>query len=505
MGTPIVRILLIEDDQVDRLACRRALDRQAGRIFDIQEADLARQGLAYALTRRPDLILLDYRLPDLNGVEVLTELRGVADAPPVIMLTGASDLAIAVEAMRCGARDYLIKDTAGEYLVLLPAVIERVLREQHMRTGKRRMEEDLRMERDFISAVLATVGAAVVVLDREGRIVRLNEACEEISGYRFEEVRGRFVWDMMLPPSETDAVKQVFSNLRSGLFPNRFENSWQRKDGSHRLIAWSNTALTDSSGEVEYVIATGLDITDRRSAEEQALRYRVEIERIYHQYALGAFASVFAHELNQPLTAIVGYSDASLRLIRSGQNDEQLVHNIQQTGLQAHRAAHIIRDIRHFLRRDPPETSVEELNGLVGKVISQVAPEADAAGVRLIVDLGEVPQVRVGHIAVEKVLLNLLQNALEAVNDSSMQGGTVTVRTQEYEAGFVRITVTDTGPGLDPEDGKRLFQPFFTTKAEGLGMGLAISRTIVEAHGGRLWLESGEGGATFHFTVPMEP
>jgi len=505
MGTPIVRLLLIEDDQVDRLACRRALSRLTDSVFDIHETDLARDGLAYARSHHPDLILLDYRLPDLNGVEVLSELRMFEDAPPVIMLTGAGDISIAVEAMRSGARDYLLKDTAGEYLALLPTVIERAMREQQMRTEKRCMEETLRLERDFISAVLATVGAVVIVLDREGRIVRMNEACETISGYSLEEAQGKFVWDLMLPAKEISAVKKVFAQLQDGLFPNSFDNCWRHKNGSERLIAWSNTALTNSAGKVEYVIATGLDITERRAAEEAALRYQAEIERIYRQYALGAFASVFAHELSQPLAAIVSYSDASLRMIRNGQENGQLNRNIEQTALQAQRAAHIIRDIRHFLRRGAPETSVEDLNSLVDKVVSQVAPEAEAAGINLKLDPGIVPKVRVGCIAVEKVLLNLLQNALEAVRDSDTQNGAVTVRTQTDDAGFVRISVADTGPGLDPEDAKRLFQPFFTTKAEGLGMGLAISRTIVEAQGGRLWSETAQGGAIFHFTVPIEP
>ena len=505
MSAPPVRLLLIEDDQVDRIACQRALSRQQDRLFEILEADSARDGIEHARNSTPDLILLDYRLPDMPGMEVLTELGGLPQAPPIVMLTGVGDVATAIEAMRCGARDYLIKDAAGEYLVLLPTVIERVLREQQVRADKRRAEEALHLERDFNSAILATVGAVVIVLDPSGRIVRVNEACEAISGYRFEELQGRLVWDLLLLPEEIEAVKQVFATLQSGMFPSRFENSWRCKDGSQRFIAWSNTALTDSHGGVDYVIATGLDITERRAAEDQARRYQAEIERIYHQYALGAFASVFAHELNQPLAAIVSYSEASRRLLRSGRDSGQLAHNIEQTALQAQRAAHIIRDIRHFLRRGAPDTTAQDLNSLVAKTAAQFAPEAELHGIHLEILPGEVPRVRIGHIAVEKVLLNLLHNALEAVRDGGNEGGTVTVRTQPDEAGYVRVSVTDTGPGIDPEDAKRLFQPFFTTKAEGLGMGLAISRTIVEAHGGRLWAEARQCGASFHLTVPVEP
>lgn len=139
-------------------------------------------------------------------------------------------------------------------------------------TGQRMAGEDLRKERDFMSAVLDTVGAIVLVLDRDGRIIRFNHACEEVSGYRFEDVQGRFVWDFLIPPEQVDGVRGVFNNLVSGMFPNKYENHWVAKDGQRKLIAWSNTALLDKAGAIEYVIATGIDISARRQAEEALLQ-----------------------------------------------------------------------------------------------------------------------------------------------------------------------------------------------------------------------------------------
>ena len=139
-------------------------------------------------------------------------------------------------------------------------------------TEQRKVEEDLRKERDFVSAVLDTVGAMVLVLGRDGRIIRFNRTCEEVSGYRFEEVQGRFVWDFLIPPEQVEGVKGVFKNLASGMFPNKYENYWVAKDGQRKLIAWSNTALLDKDGSVEYVIPTGIDITGRRGAEEALLQ-----------------------------------------------------------------------------------------------------------------------------------------------------------------------------------------------------------------------------------------
>ena len=153
-------------------------------------------------------------------------------------------------------------DEMAEALEMRAAEVERAEAEH------RASEEALKKERDFISAVIDTSGALVVVLDREGRIVRFNRACELTTGYAFEEVRGKCFWDLFLLPEELESVKAVFEKLRSGQFPNTHENYWATRAGGRRLIAWSNTALLDSQGSVEYVIATGIDVTERKQAEE---------------------------------------------------------------------------------------------------------------------------------------------------------------------------------------------------------------------------------------------
>ena len=138
----------------------------------------------------------------------------------------------------------------------------------HSFTESERAEEALKKERDFVSAILDTSGALVVVLDRKGKVVRFNNACEQTTGYSFNEVKGRHIWDLLLPPEELDQVKAVFEKLRDGHFPSQYENYWLARDGSRRLIAWSNTVLLNDDGSVEYVIGTGIDVTDRKQAEE---------------------------------------------------------------------------------------------------------------------------------------------------------------------------------------------------------------------------------------------
>jgi two-component system NtrC family sensor kinase len=157
-----------------------------------------------------------------------------------------------------------VYDSRGELAVVVETL--------HDVTERKRTEEMLRKQLDFTAAVLETVGSMVLVLDRQGKIVQFNRACEDVSGYTFEEVQGKYVWDFLLPPEQVEAVKGIFKNLVPGMFPNKYENHWVAKDGSRKLIAWSSTALLSSDGSVEFVIPTGIDITERKRANEALLQ-----------------------------------------------------------------------------------------------------------------------------------------------------------------------------------------------------------------------------------------
>jgi C4-dicarboxylate-specific signal transduction histidine kinase len=295
----------------------------------------------------------------------------------------------------------------------------------------------------------------------------------------------------------------VFAELQKGAFPNRYENYWRHKDGSRRLIAWANTCLLDARGEVEYVIGTGIDVTAQRRAEEEARQRQAEVAHLHRILTAGELATVLAHELNQPLAAITSYSDASLKQLQRGElPQDRLAQNLEHISVQAQRAGRVIRELRAFLAKDESTRARTDLNAVVGRAAELVAAEARARGVQINLELADdLRAVTAADIQVEHVLVNLARNGIEAVRDSGATTGVVAIQTRSD--GMATVTVRDSGPGLSPDLVEKLFEPFYTTKRDGLGMGLRISRSVIESHGGRIWAEASTAGGIFHFTLPL--
>ncbi len=225
-------------------------------------------------------------------------------------------------------------------------------------TQRREAEEALKKERDFIAKVLDIVGAMVLVLDRTGRIIRFNHACEEVSGYTVAEALGRHVWDFLIPPEQIPGVKKTFANLAAGMFPSRYENCWVTKDGKRKLIAWSNTALLNASNEVEYVIPTGIDLSERAKLEEQ-LRHSQKME------SLGTLAGGIAHDFNNILTAITGYG--SLLAAKLADNEPLKAYVVQMMSA-ATRAATLTQGLLAYGRKQQLYPVPTNLNGIVSRV-----------------------------------------------------------------------------------------------------------------------------------------
>ncbi len=284
------------------------------------------------------------------------------------------------------------------------------------------------------------------------------------------------------------------------------EKRYVHKSGSIVWTKLTSALIRTADGAPDYFISVIEDISERKQTEAALHALYAEMEQLTHFQIANQTAAAFAHELNQPLNAVASYSEAALRLLRAGNpRPERLIYAIESSAQQAQRAGRVVREFVAFMAEKEVQTEPHDLNDIVRHVLARVEKDGFDA-TRLQVDLEpDLKPVMANRLQVEKVLINLVENSIEAMRDAGVdaQAIAVTVRTSA-DAAMAQVTVTDKGPGIDRETLRRIFDPFFTTKPKGLGMGLAISRTIIEAHGGQLWVETDPGaGATFHFTLPF--
>jgi C4-dicarboxylate-specific signal transduction histidine kinase len=257
--------------------------------------------------------------------------------------------------------------------------------------------------------------------------------------------------------------------------------------------------------DLGYINIYARDITAVRRAEKESRQHQAELVHVSRLSTMGEVATGMAHELNQPLSAIVNYASGCTRRIQSGvgQNQE-LLGALAQIASQAQRASEIIRRLRALVGKQPPIRAEADLNHLVREVCSFVELETAKLGIQIELDLAPAPiPVRVDLVQVEQVLLNLVQNALDALEEIPASARRLEIHTLT-EGDEARVLVEDSGPGVEPERLARLFDPFFTTKETGMGMGLPISQTILENHEGRIWAESEPGrGTVFLVALPL--
>jgi len=371
-------------------------------------------------------------------------------------------------------------------------------------TVLRETAADLRAERDFIVAVLDTVPVLLVVRDVQGRIVRFNRLAEELSGIDSEDAIGKSLWELVLAPDEAEAAKAHFMRVVAGESPERIELHWRHRDGDRRTILWRATRVEVPRDETPYVVAIGQDITDQRLAEMQARNRLDELATLYRIHTANELAATLSHELNQPLAAISSLSDATLAALKSGAGEpDRFAANLTSISEQALRAGRYINELRRFVSQGEVERATVDLNAVMRSACTLAASLALRNRVRILLALAdELAPVEAAEIQIEHVVTNLLRNAIEAIAAAGLRSGEVRVSTRATPEGMACVSVTDNGPGLGADHLERLFEPFFSTKSSGLGMGLRVSRTIVEAHGGRLWAEAGQGG-NFSFTLPF--
>jgi len=265
-----------------------------------------------------------------------------------------------------------------------------------------------------------------------------------------------------------------------------------------RAIRWVDGRM------VRLHIAT--DVTDRKQAEELSRQQQEKLQMTARLITVGEMASTLAHELNQPLAAIANYNMGCVRRLRAGGWDAQeLLTAMEKSSAQAERAGRIIQRVREFVRRREPDFAVCDVNDIITGVTTLIETEAEKSGIKVGLDLAPAsPPARADKVMIEQVILNLVKNAIEAMQEIAPGKREITIRSTTNAAGTVEIEVVDNGRGIPAQLEDNLFTPFFTTKPEGMGMGLHICRSIIEIHDGRLWANRNPvSGSTFHFTLPV--
>ena len=618
-----LRILLLEDDPTDAALVQELLDADdiACDVTRVQTRTDFLSGLEDPAT---DLILADYKLPSFDGLSALKLAQSLRPGLPFIFVSGTLGEEVAIEALKIGATDYVLKSRlsrlvpsvkralreAGDraqrkraedalrrsemYLaeaqglshtgsfgwdilsgeiywsdetyrifgieptakptvqmvldrthpddrLYLRQVIERVVERRsfnaehrlitadgsvkHVRvvarraasedservlfigavtdiTERKQAEETLREQADLLNLT----HDAIFVRDMDGIIRSWNLGAEMLYGWTAAEAEGRPVAELLKTVSPTQFDRAIAELLHTGRWEGELVRS--RKDGTQVVVASRWSLQRDTRGTPVAALETNNDITERKRAEQQRERLRQlegDLARINRVSMMGELAASLAHEIKQPIAGMAADATAVLNWLRRESPDiEEARENATQIINGAHRVAHIVDRNRALYSRETTQRESIDLNEIIREMVVLLRDTAHRHSISIRSELDPaLPATSADPVQLQQVLMNLMLNGIEAMKEESGELNVASMRTKD---GQLLVAVSDSGIGLPETGAERIFDAFFTTKPDGTGMGLSISRRIIESHGGHLWASANAGrGATFQFTLPIHP
>jgi PAS domain S-box-containing protein len=503
MDAPLM-LLIVEDSENDARLLLHYLQEFGYQVTWDRVDD--ESGLLAALERQAwDLVLCDYTMPRYNGLDALHAIRRTAPDVPVILVSGTIGEEVAVEAMRAGAYDYLLKDR----LTRLGVAVQRSLHEADHRRARRRMKDRLRL----LFHAIETSPASIVITDTAGCIQYANPGFTQMTGYPLEEVRGknpRFLKSGQMALAEYTRMWRTIEAGEEwrGEFCNR------RRDGQ---LVWESAAISpvrDSDGHITHFVKVAEDITHRKQADEAYRKLEAQLRQVQKMESLGELAGGIAHDFNSYLGSIVTH----LQLARTGIDaDSQTAEYLDRAARASRQAAGLALQMLTLSRREEPRRQWIQLAPAVLETL-RLLEASLPPDVNLSVSMPSAERpVLADASQIQQVVLNLWSNACHALQG---RAGSITISLTDLDVDaamaaehpelhpgpYVRLTVSDDGCGMDPEVRAQIFEPFFTTRpaGKGTGLGLSVVQSIATAHEGAVVAESWPGkGTSVHLFLPV--
>jgi PAS domain S-box-containing protein len=499
--SPSIAILLLEDDPTD-----------AGLIGALLEADHFKCRIDCVQTQTEflaalkdgdfDLILSDYNLPSFDGLSALNVALNVRPDIPFIFVSGTLGEEAAIEALKVGATDYVLKTRMSR---LVPAV-QRALGEASDRAARKKAEVALRRSETELHDVIEAIPAIAFTAQPDGSGVWINRRWVEYSGLSVDEI-SHSGWQSAIHPDDlTQQAAKWQQSMRSGE-PFESEARHRGAQGEYRWFSVRAVPLRDEQGKILKWYGILTDIEDRKRAEQEHERLRqleADLARMNRVSMLGEQAASLAHEIKQPIAAGIMCANACRLWLRSDRLDiSQASAAAEETMSILNRATDIIDRMRALYGPGTRDRELVDVNELVREMSVMLRDRAMRNSVSVYTELEmSIPATMADRVQLQQVLMNLMLNGIEAMQEA---GGELRIASRMTEDSQLLISVSDTGCGLQADQSERIFKPFFTTKPQGTGMGLSISRRIVESHGGRLWAtERADRGTIFQFTLPSK-
>ena len=493
-----LRILLVEDDEHDRLSFRRAFQKGqvACEITEYVRAEDALEKLRVE-TSSFDLVVVDHDLPGMSGLDLCKELLNEGIPLPLVILTGKGSEALAVEALKAGVDDYMIKDPGQGYLDLLQVVLPDVVRKYGDRTARKEAEEALRESEERFRKIVEGSEAGYFFVDRDGRFKDVNDAWLRMHGYssRDEAIGQDFALTQVY--EGMDQPQKDFESLLSGESIPAGESTRRLKDGSIGYHTFSGNPVVQG-GKIVGVEAFLIDITERKRTEEKLRKMNEELKN---------FAYVVSHDLKTPIVYIQGFSELLLESYKE-KLDEKGRTCLERIQASAHRMEMLVSDLLALSRVGQVVSTFKDVpsHEIVTRVISGLQDRLKENGIELVV-ASNLPTVCCDRERICQVFENLVVNAIKFMGDNENPEIEIGYEESAERPDFYKFYVRDNGIGIDPKYHIKIFERFHRLREiedeEGTGLGLAIIERVVNHHGGRVWVKSEKGkGTTFYFTLP---